>query len=209
MTWLSVILSFFPTLVMLLGVVSFVWLCIEPSIFSAVALLAVFYVLPLLVYWLHHLFYPLKEGISYLEGKNYAPWWGTHQIQLIYIAFPALETILRLIPGLFSLWLRLWGAKVGQGVYWTSRLEIGDRSLLEIGDRVVFGHGIGIYSHAVKPKKDNLMLYAKRVKIGDGAFISAGCRLGPGVEIPAGAYVPVTTDLYPNQKWDEDTGTRR
>jgi hypothetical protein len=187
---------------MVLGLVSCFWLCIQPSWLGILALLTVFYVLPLLTYWLHHLFYPLKEGVSYLQNRTYTPWWGTHQIQLIYIAFPALETILRLIPGLFSLWLRLWGAKVGKGVYWTTRLEIGDRSLLDIGDSVVFGHGIGIYSHVVKPKKDNLMLYLKRVKIGDRAFIGAGCRFGPGVEIAPGSYLPVATDLYPNQKWD-------
>jgi hypothetical protein len=201
-TWLSVILSFFPALVVFLGILSFLWLCIQPSLWGALALLTVFYALPLLVYWVHHLFYPLKEGINYLQNRTYAPWWGTHQIQLIYIAFPTLETILRLVPGLFSLWLRLWGAKVGWGVYWTSKLEIGDRSLLDIGDGVIFGHGVGIYSHAIKPKKDNLMLYVKKVKIGDRAFVSGGCRLGPGVEIEADAYLPVTTDLYPNQKWE-------
>lgn len=179
---------------------SFLWLCFSPGILSVLALVFSLYGLPILVYRIHDRFYPIQEGISYLQGKEYSSWWGSHQIQATYIAFPALETLLRLIPGVFSLWLRLWGARVGKGVYWTPRLEISDRQLLEIGDNVVFGHGIGIYSHAIKPRKDDLMLYLKKVKIGNGVFLGGGCHLGPGVEISDGTYVPVATDLYPNQK---------
>jgi hypothetical protein len=200
LTFFSVIFSFFPAFVMLMAGASFLWLCFSPGILSVLALVFSLYGLPILVYRIHDRFYPIQEGISYLQGKEYSSWWGSHQIQATYIAFPALETLLRLIPGVFSLWLRLWGARVGKGVYWTPRLEISDRQLLEIGDNVVFGHGIGIYSHAIKPRKDDLMLYLKKVKIGNGVFLGGGCHLGPGVEISDGTYVPVATDLYPNQK---------
>ncbi|MEH2148440.1 MAG: acyl transferase [Nostoc sp.] len=158
------------------------------------------YGLPVLVYRLHEWVYPVREGISYLQGKEYSPWWGSHQIQVIYIAIPALEAVLRLIPGVFSCWLRLWGAKVGRDVYWTTRLEIADRSLLEIGDRVVVGHGVGIYSHIIKPRKQNLMLYVKKVKIGSNVFVGAGFNLAAGVVVGDGSYLPAATKLYPNQK---------
>ncbi|WP_335129684.1 acyltransferase [Nostoc sp.] len=158
------------------------------------------YGLPVLVYRLHEWVYPVREGISYLQNKEYNPWWGSHQIQVIYIAIPVLEAVLRLIPGVFSCWLRLWGAKVGRDVYWTTRLEIADRSLLEIGDRVVIGHGVGIYSHIIKPRKQNLMLYVKKVKIGSNVFVGAGSNLAAGVVIGDGSYLPAATKLYPNQK---------
>ena len=195
---------------MLMAGASFLWLCFSPGILSVFALVFSLYGLPILVYRIHDRFYPIEEGISYLQGKDYSPWWGSHQIQAIYIGFPALETLLRLMPGAFSFWLRLWGAKVGKGVYWTTRLEISDRQLIEIGDNVVFGHGIGIYAHAIKPRKNDLMLYLKKVKIGNQAFLGGGCHLGPGVEVSDGTYVPVATDLYPNQKIsqlvDRDSG---
>jgi acetyltransferase-like isoleucine patch superfamily enzyme len=203
MTILSTILSLFPTITILMTVASLLFICISPGI-SILAVIFSLYGFPLLVYRLHDIFYPVKEGISYLQGKEYSPWWGSHQIQVIYIAFPALETILRLIPGAFSLWLRLWGAKVGTGVYWTPKLEISDRSLIEIGDRVIFGHGIGIYCHAIKPKNNDLMLYIKKVKIGNNVFIGGGSRLAPGVIIEDKTYIPVTTDLYPNTKIEEE-----
>lgn len=199
MTPLSTIFSFFPALVMLMTAASFLWICFYPGILSIMALLICLYVFPLLVYRIHEYLYPLKEGISYLGGKNYSPWWGSHQIQVIYIAFPALETLLRLIPGAFSLWLRLWGAKVGKNVYWTPQLEISDRSLIEIGDNVVFGNGVGIYSHIIKPKKQDLLLYVKKVKIGNNVFLGAWNHIAPGVTIADGTYVPVFTHIYPNK----------
>ncbi|MHC5743567.1 MAG: acyltransferase [Nostoc sp.] len=200
MTVLSKILSFFPAFILLLTGAAIVYLAYSPNIFSILAVLLSIYGLPVLVYRLHEWVYPVREGINYLQNKEYNPWWGSHQIQVIYIAIPALEAVLRLIPGVFSCWLRLWGAKVGRDVYWTPGLEIADRSLLEIGDRVVIGHGVGIYSHIIKPRKQNLMLYVKKVKIGSNVFVGAGSNLAPGVVIGDGSYLPAATKLYPNQK---------
>ena len=200
MTFLSIILSCFPALVILMAIASFLWVCFSPGIFSILAFLFTIYIFPLLVYRVHNAAYPLKEGVSYLGEKGYSPWWGSYQIQVIYIAFPTLEVVLRLIPGAFSLWLRLWGAKVGKSVYWTPQFEIADRGLIEIGDRVVFGHGVGIYPHIIKPRKENLMLYVKKVKIGSNVFLGAGSHLAPGVVIEDGLYIPVATNIYLNKK---------
>lgn len=202
MTFLSIILSFFPAFVIFQAAASFLWMCLEPGFFSVSALLFSLYVFPLLVYKIHAYFFPLQEGITYLCGKDYSPWWGSHQIQLIYIAFPFLETALRIVPGAFSLWLRSWGAKVGKDIYWTPRLEIADRGLIEIGDRVVFGYAIGIYSHVVKPKKQDLMLYVKKVKIESNVFLGAGSQIGPGVTVETGAFIAASTHLYPNKVID-------
>ena len=157
------------------------------------------YGLPVVAYRLHNRVYPLSAGITYLQGQAYSPWWGSHQFQLVYIAFPALETLLRLVPGLFSLWLRLWGSQVGQQVYWTPGLEIADRGLLSIGDRVVFGHRVGLSSHIVKPKRDNLMLYVSPITIGDNSFIGAGSNLGPGATVNTGGDLSARSEVYPNK----------
>ena len=200
MTLLSRLLALFPALMVLLTLGAVLYLCSHPGIPALGLLLGVIYGLPVLLHRLHQWRYPVKEGISYLRGTDYSPWWGSHQLQVIYIAFPAVETVLRLIPGAFSAWLRLWGAKVGQQVYWTPRLEIADRGLLEIGDRVVVGHGVGLYSHAIKPKRENLLLYVKVIKIGSDVFIGGGSRLAPGSELADGSYLPADSDLYPNRE---------
>ncbi len=211
MTVLSRLLSLFTTFIMAAASASFVMLCLSDSwieaLLSLLALTFVLYGMPLLIYRVHALAYPVKAGVSYLQGRvrenEYSAWWGSHQIQLIYIALPVLETVLRLVPGLFSAWLRLWGAKVGQGIYWAPGLELADRGLLTVGDRAIIGHRVGLYAHVIKPKKADLMLYVKPIQIGAGAFIGSAYRLGPGVIIAAGASVPVTTDLFPNQTGKE------
>ncbi|MEB3215305.1 MAG: DapH/DapD/GlmU-related protein [Nostocales cyanobacterium 94392] len=199
MTLRSTILSFFPAAVMLMGFLAFLWICYSPGIFSVASLIFSLYGFPLLIHKIHNHFCPVAEGISYLQGKEYSPWWGSHQIQSIYITFDCLESALRLIPGAFSLWLRLWGAKVGKNVYWTPKFQIADRSLIEIGDNVVFGQSCGILSHAIKPKKQNLMLYVKKIKIGSNVFIGAGSYLAPGVIVKDKTFVPADSRLYPNK----------
>lgn len=203
MTFLSTVLLLFPALVLLFAGGTVICLIQAPnlaaSLVSLLAVLLALYGVPVLVYRLHQWVYPVREGVSYLQGKAYSPWWGSHQIQALYIAVPTLEAVLRLIPGAFSLWLRLWGAKIGRSVYWTPGLEIADRGLLEIGDRVVIGHRVGLYAHVIKPRKQNLMLYVKKIKIGNDAFIGAGSVLSPGVVVAEGAFLPAATQLHPNQ----------
>lgn len=148
-----------------------------------------------LAYRLHQRLWPLHQGLSRLDRPVYSPWWGAHQIQLFYDAFPALEALLRLIPGAYSAWLRAWGSRIGRRVHWTPRVDITDRGLLEVGDDVIFGHLVGCYAHVVDRRGGRLMLYSKPIRIGAGAFIGAGSRLGPGARIEPGSYLPALTDV--------------
>ncbi|MFN6569401.1 DapH/DapD/GlmU-related protein [Dendronalium sp. ChiSLP03b] len=79
-------------------------------------------------------------------------------------------------------------------------MEIADRGLIEIGDRVVVGHRVGIYSQVIKPRKQDLMLYVKKVKIGNNVFVGAGSHLGPGVVIDNNTFVAAVTNLYPDRQ---------
>lgn len=198
MTLLSKSLSFFPGVTLTVATLSLGYGVWAHSLWGLILWVFFLYGFPVLAYRLHNHIYSLEPGISYLQGSDYSPWWGSHQFQLIYIAFPALETLLRLIPGLFSAWLRLWGAEVGKRVYWTPTLEIADRGLLSIGDDVVFGHRVGLYSHIIKPRRDNLMLYLKSITIGHSSFIGAGSDIGPGATIAPGSFLAADSKLYPN-----------
>lgn len=198
MSVLGTLVSLFPALVVGLALAAALWLLAAPGVLPVLALVFVLYGLPPLAFRLHERHFPLREGGSRLVGKAYSPWYGGHQLQLVYLSFPGLERLLRLVPGLFSAWLRLWGAKVGRGVYWTPHFEISDRSLVEIGNSVIFGHRAGVYPHVIKPRRDNLLLLVKRVRIDDGAFVGAGSVLGPGVHVHAGAIVEAGQHVYPN-----------
>jgi hypothetical protein len=175
------------------------WFAQRPSWIQPSLIVAVIYLLPPLSFRLHNLFFPIREKISDLSERRYSPWWGAHQIQVVYTAVPQLEALLRLVPGLYSAWLRMWGAKVGRNVYWTPNVEITDRHLIEIGDRVVVGHKTKLLGHAIKPKGDHIILYTRAIKIGNDVFIGAGSRIGPGAIIRDGVYLPILTDVYVNQ----------
>lgn len=164
-----------------------------PSLQSVGILLGAIYILPLTVYRLHNLFFPLQEDITAIAEKKYSPWWTSHQIQLLYIAVPSLEAPLHFVPGLFSLWLRLWGSKIGKGVYWTPRVEVIDRGLLEVGHGVVVGHFAVFCSHAISPVNGKLSLIVRKVRVGDGAFLGAETRYAPGATIEAGQLVKART----------------
>jgi acetyltransferase-like isoleucine patch superfamily enzyme len=211
MTPLSLLLSLFPTFVLLCTITAIIALCLANTLLQVTIalflLLASLYGLPLFTYRLHQWRYPIVEGIHYLMGKEYNPWWGSHQIQTIYIVLPVLEKILQVIPGAFSAWLRLWGAEVGANVYWVPQVEIADRGLLKIGNNVVFGYQVRLFSHVVKPRKENLMLYVKSIEIGNNVFIGVGSNLGPGVVLEDNAFVQARTDLYPNQRVTADATT--
>lgn len=196
MTVRARLFSLFPA-VWIFGVLAaLAWWAVSPVTWTrGLLLIALLYVLPVVCFRLHQLAWPLLEGKSMLNEPGYVPWWGAHQCQVMYTAWPALEATLRLIPGVYSAWLRLWGSRVGRGVHWTPSVEITDRSLLDVGDDVIFGHRAACYAHVVQRRGDRLVLYVRRIVVGRGVLIGAGSRLGPGVSIDAGVILPVLSDV--------------
>jgi hypothetical protein len=193
----GILISLFPLGLVAGAIGCVVWLAAAPSVVPVCALLAVLYVLPLIAFRLHQLVAPLKAGGARLDGKTYVPWWGGHQIQLIYIAVPQLEALLRMVPGLYSLWLRAWGSKIGRRVHWTPQVEVTDRSLLDVGDGVIFGHRAVLFGHVIRHGKQHLLLYVRPVTIGDGVFVGAGSAIGPGAVIRPGVRLDAETRVYP------------
>src|SRR4030095_10140128 len=124
--------SFFPAAWMACVVLAVVnWIAVPGSLFRFLAVPAIVYLLPVACFRLHEMKWPLTEGKTRLDDENYVPWWGAHQMQVMYTAFPALDAALRLVPGVYSAWLRLWGSRIGRDVHWTPLVEITDRSMLE------------------------------------------------------------------------------
>lgn len=201
MTPLSRLFAIFPAFQMAAILAAAAAWVSAPSAASFGAILLAVYGLPVASYRVLAWILPIKQEASYLDREDFAPWWAAHQTQAVLNAVPQFEAALRLVPGLFSAWLRLWGSRIGAGVYWTPMVEIVDRDLLEIGDRVVIGAQAVFCSHVIKPGKRGLLLYVKAIRVGAGAFVSASSRFGPGAQVAPGAYVPFSTDVYPNRRF--------
>ena len=87
--------TLFPA-VWLLAVVASVawWIGSVASVPRLLLVLAALYLLPVACFRVHQLLWPLAEGRTRLDTPEYVPWWGAHQCQLMYTAFPALEAAL-------------------------------------------------------------------------------------------------------------------
>lgn len=109
----------------------------------------IIYVIPPLITRIALLIFPLNKTEYELFSKEYYVWWLTFCSQIIYLRFPFLEELLRVIPGLYSLWLRLfWGAKIGRFTYWAPGTRILDRPFLNIGNNVIFAADVRLNPHA-------------------------------------------------------------
>lgn len=174
----------------------------SPQLFDVPVLLGLIYLLPLLCYRIHGLFFKMTDGFWDITEKKYNPWWATHMFQTPFIACPWLESLIHFCPGLFSIWLRAWGSKIGKNVFWTPRVEIIDRGLIEVGDGCVFGHLTILCSHMVAVIEGRPCLVIKTIKIGARSFIGADSQIGPGVVVEPKTRLKVKTRLYWRGEWE-------
>jgi hypothetical protein len=159
------------------------------------------YAVPLMLFRAICLFAPVREGSSVLAKDVWSSWFISYRLQLIYGYFPFLEGALLAIPGVFNLWLRAWGSRVGKRVFWAALVQVTDRGHLDIGDDVMFGNAVYLSPHVMQRRRARGVLYVKRISVGAGAFVGAGVRMGPGVVVEPGALVPLLTDLYVKQRF--------
>lgn len=203
MTLKGKLAALFPFLFAIIAIGIFAQAVRSGEIFSWLQLVLWVYVMPPLLCRFHTFLLPLPDGFQDLAKKEYVPWWGCHQLQLPFIAVPALEAPLHFVPGLFSAWLRLWGSKIGKNVYWTPRVEILDRNLIDVGDGVLFGHLSAMCCHMVIEVEGRPSLMIKRIRIGDKAFVSTLCQLGPGSIVAAGEKMKPMTKRYWRGDWQQ------
>jgi uncharacterized membrane protein YhaH (DUF805 family) len=165
------------------------------------------YLVPPLISRLAFLILPTPGRHDRVPSQNTYSWWIASQLQLVYLRFPVLEEILRMIPGLYSSWLRLWGAKIGKFVYWAPGVVVADRSHLEVGNFVLFGYGSKLTAHAfLKRSHGRETLIFSAPKIGDNALIGALSGIGPGCQIAAHSTLPSHVILSPFTTWSETQG---
>jgi acetyltransferase-like isoleucine patch superfamily enzyme len=162
--------------------------------------LAILYLAPPLLARLMLMARRIRETHIPIGSRDFFQWWALFQLQVIFCRFPALEELLRLLPGVYSFWLRLWGARIGRLTYWSPGTQISDRSFLEIGDDVVFGAGVRLVPHLIHKSDDaKLELALDKIQIGDRAIIggysilAAGTVIGPDESTRAALLSPPFT----------------
>jgi hypothetical protein len=127
---------------------------------------------------------PIREGRIRVGSRDFFTWWALANLQMVFCRLPMIEEVIRLVPGLYTPWLRLWGARVGRLTYWGAGLRILDRSFLRIGDEVVFGAAVRLNPHVLaRNEKQQLGLILATIVVGDRAVIGGYSLLTAGTEI--------------------------
>ena len=162
----------------------------------------VLYVLPpLMVRALWHGRQPPAR--SEVGGGVFLRWWVSAQLQVVFARLPFLEEVVRLVPGLYSAWLRLWGARTGSFVYWSPGVRILDRQWLDVGSRVVFGVGVRLNAHVLaRHGQRETELFLGRITVGDDALIGGYSLLLPGCVVGAGEVTPPLRSIHAFSRWE-------
>ena len=164
--------------------------------------LTVLYLFPPLLARITLKLLPIRATCIDLSCRDYFVWWFLLNLQMVFCRFPFLEEGLRLFPGVYSGWLRLWGADIGKHTYWAAGLRILDRSFLDIGDGVVFGAGVHLNPHVVvRNKEGRLELLLAPIKIGDRALIGGYSLLTAGTEIAQDEITRAVLQSPPYSSW--------
>jgi hypothetical protein len=147
----------------------------------------VLYIVPPLIVRAALSWRPLADGRYGLHSPEFLWWWFSGQCQIVFNRLPLLEELLRLAPGAYSAWLRLWGARVGSLVYWSPGVVIVDRPLIDVGNRAVLGIGVRVCPHLLlRGEHDEAALLLGHVRIGDESLIGGFAVLLPGVHVHDG-----------------------
>lgn len=146
---------------------------------------------------------PASERMA-VGSRDFFVWWLLFNLQALFNRFPALEEMLRLVPALYSAWLRLWGARLGKLIYWAPGTLILDRSFLDIGDLVLFGAGVRLNPHViVRSEQGGMELILSPIRIGDQATIGGYALLTAGTSIAAGEVTRAMLLSPPFSRWKD------
>jgi hypothetical protein len=171
-------------------------------LWRGLAALAALYLAPAALARLILVVAPFRSTTIRIDSPELLRWWALFNLQALFCRFPALEEALRVVPNLYSLWLRLWGAKIGSLVYWAPGTLILDRSFLDIGADVMLGAGVRLNPHVLsRNERGELELLLAPVRIGRGAVVGGYSLLTSGTEILPGEVTPAFLISPPFSRW--------
>ena len=165
--------------------------------------LAILYLLPPCLCRLVMVFSPIHRTHIAVGTREFFTWWSLLNLQVVFCRFSFLEELLRMVPGLYSAWLRLWGSRIGRLTYWAAGTAILERQYLDIGDDVMLGAGARLNAHVlVRNNTGQLELLLAPIKIGAGAMVGGYSLLTTGTEIAPGEMTRAMTMSPPFTRWE-------
>jgi UDP-3-O-[3-hydroxymyristoyl] glucosamine N-acyltransferase len=199
----SLALNYLPLLNLLAGAALLLFV---DSVAAGIAtLLAWIYLLPPLACRITIGLFGMPQGDGLDQSaRAYKVWWFLAQLQVLFNRFGMFEELLRMVPGLYALWLNAWGARVSAMVYWGPGAMVVDRQAVRIDRNVVIGTRAVLAGHiAVRDSGGAFRVTLAPVEIGAGALIGAYAGIGPGCKVAPEQEVPTAAFLRPFTQWKD------
>ena len=147
---------------------------------------------------------PISEGHIRIGTHAFFTWWALANLQMLFSRLPMLEEFIRLVPGLYSFWLRLWGARIGRLTYWGAGLRILDRSFLQVGDDVIFGAAVRLNPHVLaRNESGDMELILASIVVGDRSVVGGYSLLTAGTELAADECTRAFLVSPPFSRWQD------
>jgi hypothetical protein len=167
---------------------------------GAAVVVGIFFVPPLLARFV--VGSGLPTGQFDVPSRPFFRWWAVWSLQATFNRLPWIEETFRLVPGLYSAWLRLWGARVGRMTLWSPGTRVFDRPLVVIGDDVVIGLDARLIGHfSGLDSRGRASLTVGPVTLGDRTIIGASALLGAGFVLESDQATEALFLGFPFTRW--------
>jgi hypothetical protein len=197
----SLWLNTLPLLHLASGIAATLLLC-RTTEDKAMLLSAWIYLLPPLASRLTILLFGRPEGRFTQDMPAYRVWWVLTQWQILFNRLPWLEELLRLVPGLYAFWIRLWGGNISPFAYIGPGVLITDRHAIRVERGAVLGmHGILAGHLVVRDENGRWVVLAAAPVVESEAILGGDAKLGPGAILRAGQMLPSGRHINPFEEW--------
>ncbi len=198
---LSLALNYLPLLQLCGGVAVCSAASAQWSVRGAL-MLAWIYLLPPLVSRLSLALWGRPDGRVHTDHRSYRVWWFLTQWQMVFNRLPALEELLRLVPGLYAAWIWLWGGSLSPFSFVGPGVIVTDRYLLDVRRGAVLGMKSALIGHtAVRDDDGRFVVILAAPVVERDAILSGGAAIGPGAVVHAGHRLPAGQRLAPYSEW--------
>lgn len=197
----SLVLNFLPLAHLISGVIV-TFAGFDTAGQRLACLLAWVYLLPPLVARLTLAAFGAPGGHLTQNSRGYHVWWFLTQWQMLFNRLPWLEELLRLVPGLYALWIGLWGGRLSPLAYVGPGVVITDRYLIHVEKGAVLGLKSTLAGHMViRDAQGRYLVVLAAPTVEAEAIVGGYAGLGPGATLRAGQLLPTGRRIAPFDAW--------